>query len=107
MNSTEKYIGETYRITHIAESSLWRPKQSELIGYRGTLIREGLDHFYTLRMRDGPHTNQTISIYGARLKQAGGKNVCRCAAYTFPHRASSGTCPTNSTVLNEHLEGRD
>ena len=105
MNSTEKYIGRVYRITSIDNTSLWQEKQSALIGYRGELVCEGTNRFYTIKMIEGPHTGQTISIYGAHLRQASTQVTCRCAALPFPHRAGSGDCPTDNPDTNAYLEG--
>ena len=86
-----KHLSATYRITHIDPASMWFDRQPQLIGYRGTLLSQGVN-LYTLKMLDGPHTGQTVTINGARLLRASSAITCRCDRYPFPHRAGSGAC---------------
>ena len=86
-----KHLSATYRITYIDPASMWFDRQPQLIGYRGTLLSQGVN-LYTLKMLDGPHTGQTVTINGARLLRASSAITCRCKAYPFPHRYGSGDC---------------
>ena len=104
---TVKTIGEVYRITWISTESSWFEHQPQLVGYRGELIAEGSDQFFTLKMIEGPHAMQTVAISGARLRLAPRKLTCRCSAYRFPHRAGSGECGSSDPTLNEYVTGTD
>lgn len=79
-------IGGQYRITH---GGLGYPHMAGLVGTAHSWC------FITITS-DGPYKGYLVPASDVNYKRAETLNVCKCGAYTWPHRLGGGKCLANS-----------